>query len=64
MTEMIIEVERKDKKEEFDIKSLKYFHQNCGGGEVKFIDTRGQYYLFCKRCEYKDRIFKKKRNRS
>ena len=60
MTEMIIEVERKDKKDEFDIKSLKYFHQNCGGGAVEFTERSNHHYyiLFCRRCESYDAFLK------
>lgn len=58
MTEMIIEVERKDKKDEFNIRSLKYFHQNCGGGTVELINYSHEYRLFCKRCEAEGRISK------
>ena len=59
---MTIEVERKDKNDEFNITDLKYFHRDCQGGSIKLAripETALQlpgYSFTCKRCDASQKI--------
>jgi hypothetical protein len=53
---MTIEVDRKDKGDDFNILDLKLFHRDCGGGLVIASHKDHEYFFECKRCDVIHRI--------